>query len=345
MDNLVLSIGKQRFEGWKGFSISRSMERGPHQFEMNLTEHWPGVNKRSIEKGQFCSLYLNNDRLVSGFINEVMPDYDAKQHSLRIVGRSKLQDLVDCSTTGRSFKNQTFDAIATSLCKPFDIKVVNITDVGAKFTNVTINPGQSIWEFLEYLARIRAIRIMEGASGELLITRLSNRRASTPLILGKNILSASAVHSDRDQFSEYIVVSQQADEDTLGAKATAHSQGIAHDKNVKRYRPLVIVSDEDESPKDANTHAAHHANIHYGRSEKTTYTIEGWREANDKVWAPNTRVMVRDHYAKVNGERAISSVNLTLDEKGKRSEITVMPVQAFDLIPLPDPDSGEGDTL
>ena len=60
----------------------------------------------------------------------------------------------------------------------------------------------------------------------------------------------------------------------------------------------------------------------------------------------NTNVLVRDPWMGFTGTDGngewlmIGAVEYVLDEEGERSRLTVMPREAYDLIPLPDEDAG-----
>ncbi len=336
MDELTLVIDGNRFTGWETILITRSMEQGPHEFELQLTNAWRLSSHRHIREGFEATLYCGNDLVITGFIDDVNPDYDAQKQTLVVRGRSKLGDLVDCSTLAKQFKNQTLDAIAREICKPFGIDVVVDTDVGKPFESVTKDDGQAPWEFLDYLARIRAVRLMGDERGRLVLTRAGNELAKTELVLGKNIERANGNFSSRERFGEYLVVAKNgASYDSHND--TVHVQAKAADLHVRRYRPIAIVADDDCTRGDCQSQADWQRNTHFGRGNQIVYTVRGWRDAGANLWTPNTRVPISDGYMGINEERLIVEVRLHLDEGGQYTELQVMPREAMELIALPEP--------
>ncbi len=348
MVDVVLVVGGQRFSGWKEITLIRSMEKGEFEFDLVVSNRWKDSSTRGIKEGDAIKLYLGNELLVSGFVDARDPQYDAENHSLLITGRSVVGDLVDCSTTGKQFKNQTLLQIAEALCKPFGINVVvaEDVDVGAPFKERAIDEGQPIWEFLEQAARVRALRLMSTPEGNLLITQASEERAAESLELGRNIRRASAHFSLRSRYSHYIVLSNQERGESLQASDIAHPRAEVIDTAVKRirYRPLVIVNDDPANLNDCRIRADWQRNTHYGRGNSIVYTVGGWQEIpGGKSWRPNTRVYVDDSYAEIKQDMQIVEVRLKLTKQGRYSELKVMPPEALALLPLPE-DGSEAET-
>lgn len=342
-DQLVMVIDGTPHQGWKDAAISRSIERGPHQFNLSLSENWntgTQVNRRSIERGMPLQAYLNDDLLLTGYINDLQPSYDKQSHTIRISGGNRLGDLVDCSTTGKQFVKQSLLQICTTLCKPFGIRVrVEASAVNAAekmFINThRLDMGEPIWEFLEELARIRAVLLTSNANGDLVITRAGTGSADVALELGKNIKSARGNFSDRNLFSEYTVSGQQANEPFTQLEGVDTSLPMATVKGFGRYRPFAVAADNPMDVAGCKTRAEWQKNVNEGRSDSVVYTVSGWRQQEGgRVWAPNELVNVTDPYQGLsNRQLLIAEHRLLLNEQGRNTELRVMPKGAFDLVP------------
>ncbi|MGI1672217.1 MAG: hypothetical protein K6L74_18100 [Neptuniibacter sp.] len=342
-DQLVMVIDGTPHTGWKEAMIARSIERGQHNFSLKLSEIWNTgnkVNRRSIKKGMELQAYVNDDLLLTGYINSVEPTYDATNHIINVRGRSRLGDLVDCSNTGKPFNGQSLLQICQSLCKPFNINVIVHASAKKAASQLFVKTkrldlGEPIWEFLEELARIRALLLISNANGDLVITRAGKGHADVALVLGENIKSASGSFSDEQLFSEYTVTAQQSNDeqtqlegvDTVLPKATVKGTG--------RYRPMAFAADEDMDLAGCKTRAEWQKNVHQGRSESVVYKVQGWRQTpGGRVWAPNELITVNDPYQGLsNQERLIVETRLTLNNQGRNTELRVMPKGAFDLVP------------
>lgn len=338
MDDVRLVIGGESHAGWTEIRVMRSIEAVADTFELTLTERWAdGEEPRPIRAGVACELWIDDERVVTGYVDDVAPSYDAQKHTVTASGRSKAGDLVDCSLSGTlQWKGRTLLAIARDLAKRFGIEVRSEVGAGDVFQVEALEPGEPVWDFLEQLARRRAVRIVSLPDGNLLITRAGTGRIATPLTLGENVLRASGEFSLRERFSDYIVQGQQSGRDGNSGAAAAHVKALAKDNGVTRYRPTVVLADGPSTTADAKRRAEWQRNTAWGRGQGLIYTVNGWRHA-DGLWAPNRLVRVDDPWLGIAGDRLIMSVQFSLDEQGARTELRVMPREAADLVKLPDP--------
>lgn len=346
MDDVRLVIGAETHAGWTEIRVMRSIEAVADTFELTLTERWAeGETPRPIRAGTACELWIGDERVVTGYVDEVAPSYDAKSHTVTASGRSKAGDLVDCSLAGTlQWKGRTLLQIARDLASRFGIGVSTEVGEGEAFRLEALEPGEPVWDFLEQLARRRAVRIVSLPDGNLLITRAGTGRIATPLRLGENILRASGEFSMRERFSDYVVQAQQTGGDGNSGTASAHVAGRAKDDGVTRYRPTVVLADGPGTLADARRRADWQRNTAWGRGQGLVYTVSGWRHA-DGLWAPNRMVRVEDPWLGVSGDRLIVSTQFLLDDQGSRTELRVMPREAADLVKLPDPKKSGGGWL
>ncbi len=346
-DQLIMVIDGKPHTGWTRATVGRSIERGPHQFDIELTDNWSSkstIKPATVQPGMTLQAYINDDLLLTGYIDDVDPSYDKTNHLLRARGRSRLGDLVDCSTEGKQYVKQSLLQIAQAECKPFGISV-SVADSAKTAASLAFvkthsrDLGQPIWEFLEELARIRAVLLISDASGNLVITRAGTGRADVALELGKNIESASGTFSNRELFSDYIVTGQQSNEPTTQLEGVDNSQPkavVKSDKASGRFRPLTISSDNPLDIAGCKTRAEWQRNVHEGRAQGVVYTATGWRQTEGgRVWAPNELIHVNDPWMGWDDERLIVETRLSLDsDTGRSTEIRVMPQAAFALVPV-----------
>jgi prophage tail gpP-like protein len=343
--NVTLTVDGVKHAGWKSVHIRRSLETIADSFDLSVTERWSGQSRRRpIRAGAECMLSIEDDVVLTGYVDDAIPNYNADEHTIEIAGRSKTGDLVDCAhNSNEDFKGKTFLQAADTVCFPFGINVELDADVGAPFARKQVmDRGETVFDFLERLARYRALRMVATPEGNLLITRASNVRVNTPLILGQNILSASGAFSQRDRFSQYQVYGQSTGDDETSGAPTAEAYGESSDDRVNRYRPTVIMADGDITTDECKRQAQWHRNTRFGRSGAVVYTVLGWRHDHG-LWQPNRLVSIVDAYTGVFGDRLISGVQYIFDDQGQRCELQVMPPEAFDLVVLPEPDKDDED--
>lgn len=340
MSDVRLKIGANDYSGWKAVTVRRSLDTLADSFDLTLTDRWSAdAARRPVRLGEACEVWIGERKLITGYVDEVRPRYDSKTRALSVAGRSKTADLVDCSLppsiSNPAQKNsQTLLQLATALAKPFGIKVVNEV-TGLLKIDRTVLDAQPAFQLIEEKARTAAILLLSNPDGNLVITRASDKRAATPLTLGENILEADGEFSHRDRFSHYYFVGQQPNwGSNIGAAASAHVKGQAEDV-VMRYRPATVVAEGAGNAADMKRRAEWQRNVSYGRSRRATYSVNGWEHAAG-LWEPNRLVQVSDEWMGFDGEwLMIGTVEFTLDERGQRTRLTVMPKEAYDLIPLP----------
>lgn len=343
MSDFLLTVDSERYGGWTSLRLSRGVEQVAGGFELTVTERFEGLAKpRPIRKGQKCAVSIDGERIIQGWVDVVAPDYDADNHTLGVSGRDATGDLVDCAAICKAgtYHNRTLAQIAQDLAAPFKVAVIVRTDVGAPFAEWRIEPGETVMENLERAARYRGVLLMSDGQGNLVITQPGELQAPAALELGKNILKASGHSSLQQRFAEYIVKAQQAGTDMLFGDAAAAPSASVLDTAIGRYRPTVIIAEDQANAGSCKMRAQWQRTVAAARGDQVVYTVLGWR-ANGKLWQPNAIVAVRDPFLDIDEERLISQVDFTLDEQGERTELTVVGRHAYDPIKLPEPTPDE----
>lgn len=337
MSDLQLKINGKIHRGWTSARIRRSLEQIASSFDLTLTDRWDNKQKpRAIKTGDECEIWINNEKVITGYVDNVSPNYDATTHTLNVSGRSKAGDLVDCSMASKTFNDRTLLQIAQELCEPFSIKLSSQTDIGAAFKKQTLEDGQSIFEFIDALARVRAVRMLSDAEGNLIFTRTGSERINTSLTLGENILKASGSFSSQELYKEYLVKAQRAGSDESWGDDAASIERVITSDHVKRYRPTVLLVDGPGDASDCQRRGEWQRNAAFGRARGVVYTVNGWQH-KDGLWQANILVPINDPWLGVVDDRLIVAVEYVLDDNGETCELQVMPKEAFDLIPLPEP--------
>lgn len=344
MSKLLLAIDGQRYGGWTSLRLSRGIEQVSGSFELSVTERFEGLAKpRPIRRGQKATVSIDGTTVITGYVDVVAPSYDAATHSLTVSGRDATGDLVDCAAicTSGVYKGRTLAQIATDLAKPFKVPVVVHTAVGAPFPEWRIEPGETVMESLDRAARYRGVLLLSDGLGNLVITQPGSGKAPATLKLGENILQAQGHSSLQQRFAEYIVKAQQAGNDMLFGSTASQPTGRALDTAVGRYRPTMIIAEDQANSGTCKTRAEWQRTVSAARGDQVVYTVNGWL-ANGALWQPNTLVQVVDSFLGIDEQRLISQVDFTLDDQGERTEVTVVGRHAYDPLKIPQPSPSEG---
>ena len=334
--SVILRVDGQYFGGWQSVRINRGIEQIAGTFDLTVTDRWnAGDVQQALElaAGQSCEVLVNDSVVITGFIDSVKRQYDKQSHAITITGRDKTGDLVDCSAIFKSgqWSNKTVAQIARDLLKPFAIGVIVATDVGAPLPTFAIQEGASVFEELERAAKMRALILMSDGAGNLLITRASKTPAAAQLLEGDNILKADGEFSWMDRFSQYLIKGQSKGSDNVFGEAVAQQSALVKDSGINRYRPLLIVADEQGGGATLKQRAEWERNVRFGRGTRATMTVQGW-DVGGQLWQPNTLARVVSPLLSADLDLLIVSVAFSLDEGGHLTTLQLTLPQAFDTI-------------
>jgi prophage tail gpP-like protein len=180
--SLTLNINGKKYSGWTKAKITRGIDRAVGDFEFEVSERW--LNKSNgqlqIQPQDTCTIYAGSDLLLTGYVDKYKPSVDANNHKVVISGRSKTGDLVDSSVDflGGQIQSGTLLAMATALCAPFHIKVrtslgKNGSKVNSTPGDATVQPGETVFNFLERLARQVGVLLTDDPAGNLVLIRIT----------------------------------------------------------------------------------------------------------------------------------------------------------------------------
>ena len=151
--------------------------------------------------------------------------------------------------------------------------------------------------------------------------------AATPPLSGKQTswVTITRTGSFTDpRYSQYIVKSQ--------GRGKHDGKGDAADAGVKRYRPLLILA-EDQSQSPA-ARAKHEATMREGKADRAEIKVQSWRQGGDKgeLWLPGLRVQVKAaHIHKDDEEMIISEIEYSLnDQEGTVATLQLANPKAYD---------------
>jgi len=333
MSKILLYVNGRIYDGWKQATVTRSLDAIAGKFDLVSMDKWDAAAERwTIFPGNECRIEINGKALITGYVDKAGPFYDPESHGIKILGRDKTADLVDCSAVvkGSELRGLTLEGIAKALAKPFGVGVVAQVDSGPVFQSFAIQPGETAWEAIERAARQRFMVITTDGEGNLVIADIGATRAADPLIEGKNIKAASGEYDYSQRFSEYIVKGQAAAQNDGWEPATVAVESRAADPNVKRYRPKILNAETQASDGSASNRAQLEAAARAGKSTKITVTVQGWTMSNGELWPVNAMVRVRSPLLSIDEDLVISEVKFGVsDTSGITTEMQLTRPDAY----------------
>jgi prophage tail gpP-like protein len=370
MARFELKCGGEIYSGWKEMRITRGLEKATADFELTVSERWPiEGNAWQIFPGTSCEIELDGDLVLTGYVDKYEPSLDARQHEITCGGRSKTMDFVDCSITQTDgqFKGMTPGELAKLLAKPFNIEVVVEKD-GTPIADAQVQQGETCFQLVERLARLQELLITDDAQGRLVLTRAGAEKASSTLQQGVNLVTLKATHDDSERFSDYIVKAQRpanrtyddygetgsafraippglphgirfameraaGDKRATKPKALTQIVGTVKDEGVKRYRPKVIIAENQADDAEAAKRADWEMRRRLARSKKANVGLVGWRQDDGSLWKQNQMIWIHSRYLGLDMEMLVAQTTFSYGANGEMIELELMLPDAF----LPDP--------
>lgn len=353
---ITLTVNGEAHGGWKTARVTRSLDHAAGDFSLTISERWPGqIAPKAIRPGDACVVAVNGQAVITGWVDDVQPKYDATTHEVTFVGRSRTNDLVDCSAihSPGQWRGLKLEAIAAELAAPFKVSVVAEVSTGAPFPSFSVQQGETVFEAIERMTRMRGVIVTDDNLGNLVITRARRGRASGTLRHRRengdanNILSGTGTFNVQSRFSHYLVKGQSPGSDNWhGEKASGAKSEVVTDGNIGRYRPLLLVAEASADGVSATDRARWERARRGGKSVALEYRVQGWtQDGSGSLWVPNQLVAVEDDFLGVWGALLVAQVTYEIGASGTTTTMRLHPPEAFELLPEMPEAGAKGSTV
>ena len=333
----MLKVGGRRFDGWTSVSIDRRLDALCGAFSLGMTERWPGQSERwRIEAGDQAELLVDDEPVVSGWIDRARYQLSPSSHAIDVSGRDRTCDLVDCSAehSPGSWRDRTVGQIAADLARPFGITVRVVGDPGPPFARFALEPGETVLAAIERMTVLRGLLATTDAGGNMVLQRPTEQSAGFELVEGVNIEDVAFENDTADRFSRYTIKGHDASDESAGSRS-ARPSAEALDPGVKRHRPLLIVADEEATTATLAASARWEASVRAAKAQTVTITTSGWRDPSGALYRPNVLVPVRAPTVGVDAELLVAGVRFKRGARdGSRTELSLVRKESFSLKPV-----------
>jgi len=373
MSDIRLLVNGREYGGWTSARVTRGIEAVAGSFALDVSERWDGqAEPWPIQEEDECEVRLEGTTLLKGYVDTRSHAFDATSHSLSVEGRDKTGALVDCSALLSQWEFSKIGVLelCQTVAAPFDITVslqdglsdTAITTSGASTSRrltsgtpgsvgskgksssmklgqpvvkLTINPGDSPFEVIDRACRMVGVLPVSDGNGGLLLTRAGGSRATTALIEGGNILTASATFDATRRYRRYIVSGQAAGTDDLFGAPAAAVKAEATDENVRRTERVLLIRPEGSVTLEfAKQRAAWEATVRRARAASFDITVQGWRQASGALWPINALVQVKSTKLAIDlEEMLITQTTFGLSKAGSTTTLKVVLPNSF----IPEP--------
>jgi prophage tail gpP-like protein len=340
-EKVELAIGGSLYAGWTEVSVTRALDTLSGTFSLTLAPRAATADGDfPINEGDKCRLLIGGEPVIDGWVDVVTPSVSGSDHGVTVTGRDRTADLADCSAIHKpgSWKNVKLEAIAAELTRPFGISVTAKASTGKAIVKFALQQGETVQAALERLLRFRGLLMVPTATGDLQIVTPDAGAPELVLEYGVNIKSASTAFDASQRFSQYLIKGQAPGNDHHHGKAVSQISSTASDPGITRYRPLLIVAEEQGDGASLAVRAKFEAGVRAGKGITATIEQLGWRvKPGGKLCAPNLRARVKCAAIKLADEAMlVSAVTLTKSDAGTTATLTLNPPGAWQQLAEPE---------
>jgi prophage tail gpP-like protein len=335
MPKISLFVEGNKYEDWTEVRVNRSLESLCGTFSFTSADRLIGKNFR-LAPLQECQVVVDDQAVMTGYIDSVDISMDAGSHTVNIRGRDKTSDLVDCSVDWPPPHLGSVDLLSLSkiLCEPFSIVVKSETSLGEKFRSFEVNKGETVFEAIDRAARARGILVITNEDGELILTKAKTNRASDTLRYGENLKSFNVTHDYTNRFSKYHVYGQRPapNESMQQIFGGSHdSKGIVIDGAITRFRPMVLSAENATTNSSAKKRAEAERARRTANSQTLSVSVLGWKQTSGILWKPNLVVACFVPPGYIDGDLLISECEWSYGSEGQVTSLELRRPDAFNV--------------
>ena len=114
----TLTVDGRRYERWEEVRVTREIDRMCTDFNIAVSERFlAGAADLPLAPFMPCTVAIGGDVVLTGYVDNYLPEVEADRHTVRITGRSKTEDIIDCTPDiqGGQFAGYKLDAIARAI--------------------------------------------------------------------------------------------------------------------------------------------------------------------------------------------------------------------------------------
>jgi prophage tail gpP-like protein len=343
-DALTLLVNNQSWTGWQRVAVTRSMDIVPANFDIQVTEKYPLAPDISIKPGDPCQLKIGNDLVITGYVDRYAAALSPHDHTVRIAGRSKSEDLVDCaafvgdtSKPGFQIMGGSALSIAQTLAKPYGVTISSIAGPGAQIPQFNVNLGETAWEIIDRITRFSKLIAYDLPDGSVVMAQAGSETMASGFSQGSNIEQAEVTFTMDERYSDYEghLFSTLVFGNDTGANAPTLGK-VVKDAEVPRFRKRYIISEQTQMGDPiAYDRAVWERNRRAGRSQAVNIVCDSWRDMQGMLWAPNHLAPITLPELKLaDASWLIAQITYVRDENGQHGLLILMPPSAFDPEPV-----------
>lgn len=309
-DNVIkLVVGSDEFKFWSSIEITQNIDTFD-TFSFDAPYGDDSLIKDIIKPLEFKpgELFIDDELLSTIVLVNPVPTI-GNDNSITVAGYAKPGVLNDCNVKQPDYpieyNDQILEQISKTLAGFFDVDVKFFESSGAPFEKVKLEVGQSPFNFLIKLARLRGFLISNTKEGKLLFWGTANA-VSTTLKQGQTpLLSVTPNINPQEYYSEITGLSP-------GSNTKKPESVTIQNPLFKGNRPFVFKLKQQLSGADLQRAVKWRMGLMFANTIKYSAFVQGLRDERGDVWKQNTNINLTAPGAYVNNETTFVIKNLTL---------------------------------
>lgn len=351
---MKIEVNGEPYINFTSAMVEMSLDSLARSFRFTAID--PNGEGPPFKNGDTCKFFVEDELVLTGFIEVIEISYSSDEHHISVSGRSKTCDLIDSTLPAKDYNTPVkLKSVIEEVMgekglnlKGIEVKVASgteIDDFKKGEDKIASSLGENAFSFVERLARKRQVLLTSDPDGNIVIISPDPETIDHKLIhvipeggplsfLDKsknNILSANSTRNDTKRYNKYFVKSQDNysevfNKGTLDLEKGVDQTNDATDGDIREGRQLVIVAEESSVKKQLGLRATWEGNIRRARSKLYTAVVIGFKTESDKIWEINKLVNIDDKAAGIDPkkkmddelgpEMLINSIKFTLDSDG-----------------------------
>jgi len=357
---ITLEVDGRPYKNFTSIEVGKSLDKLTGYFEFRATSTIDQQARFPIKTGQACTITVDGETELTGFIEVVGGSYASSEHEIVIQGRDKTADVVD-STIGGDIgfneQNISIEKVTATV-----LKTLGITGIGVSVSSATpvagfgtseivdADTGDTVFEYLERYSRKRQLLMTTDQNGDILY-----QRASGVLLEGfalrnepggkkNNILSASWTNNVGQLFNQYIMKSQgnavalNLTGIPVVSEVVATQNPPVVDDLIRKSRIYHMVAESSSSRENLEKRAKWEANIARARAFAYQCIVQGHSRPGGGPWLLNRLVRIVDVFAGKDEHYLLNSITWRVDTtRGSTTSLGFVPKDSY-LVELSEPE-------
>jgi prophage tail gpP-like protein len=322
-DVATIVVGNRRYSDWKSVWIQHRWAEDSMLFRFTAVEDspipdtWTALQFKPHDE---VAIYLGRDLAARGVIITRQTAYDATNHAVQLSGKGITWYAARGSIihpTNR-FDGKNFMQIASEVLQPFGVRPLAVgVPNPTPYPEAHTQPGETLWNFLERLARQHKIVLGSDHLGNLLVIGDHAKVALHHLVEGRNILKMQCIITVEHIYSDVVGHAQSRGDSSKWGPAAAQMwerlKGSA-----KRYSPILhTVEHPVWSRSELLLRVQAERQWTEGTQITAHVTVQGWQAPDGHIWRAGEHVVVTSPMAMLRGDiMKIAVATFTQDDQG-----------------------------